>query len=427
LARIGTTGTTEVLTINGNIQLDHPLAFFPPATTVPITLNGKISGSSRLINNSFSGFMVLNGDNDFSGGVDMGLAGDIWLAGHDHAFGTGTIFLSLSSSTGSVSVGASGAARTIANPLNFVSGNLNIANSTPITFTGAVNLGGGNSAATDGPWTFTVPAAGAATFSGIFRDGGIVKAGPGTMRITGNNIYTGGTTVNDGTLITATNFSNGTLTVNAGTAQVGAKVSVDDPAGITIIPGMTLAAGAVLDLTNNGMIVDYTGASPLASIKASISAGYAGGTWTGAGITSTSAAAVAADVSNTHKTALGYAEASSVNVSNFAGHAVDSTAVLVRYTLSGDANLDGTVNGLDFNALASNFGGTGRQWFNADFNFDGTVNSLDFNPIAVNFGRTPPFTTSSLGAAVPEPAALALISLAGSTGLAYRRRSKRVR
>ena len=30
--------------------------------------------------------------------------------------------------------------------------------------------------------------------------------------------------------------------------------------------------------------------------------------------------------------------------------------VLVRYTIAGDATLDGRVNGLDFNAIATNFG-----------------------------------------------------------------------
>src|SRR5262249_40370704 len=66
VARIGTTGVTELLTVNGNIQLDHPLAVFPPDVTVPMTFNGKISGSSRLLNNSgLGGLMVLNGDNDF--------------------------------------------------------------------------------------------------------------------------------------------------------------------------------------------------------------------------------------------------------------------------------------------------------------------------------------------------------------------------
>src|SRR5205814_1302724 len=136
--------------VNGKIQLDHPLTVFPPSTTVAMTFNGKISGVSRFTNSSgFSGLVVLNGDNDWTGGIDATQGGDIWLAGHDHGFGSGTIYLS---GTGSVSIGASGGPHTFANPLTFVGGNINIANANAVTFTGNVNLGGGNSGASDGPW-----------------------------------------------------------------------------------------------------------------------------------------------------------------------------------------------------------------------------------------------------------------------------------
>jgi hypothetical protein len=43
-------------------------------------------------------------------------------------------------------------------------------------------------------------------------------------------------------------------------------------------------------------------------------------------------------------------------VTTFAGQTVDSTAVLIKYTWSGDANLDGIANLADFNLMASNFG-----------------------------------------------------------------------
>ena len=57
-----------------------------------------------------------------------------------------------------------------------------------------------------------------------------------------------------------------------------------------------------------------------------------------------------------------------------------------KYTLSGDANLDGAVNTIDFNMLASHFNGTTGLWSDGDFNFDGTSNALDFNALAINFG-----------------------------------------
>jgi hypothetical protein len=70
-----------------------------------------------------------------------------------------------------------------------------------------------------------------------------------------------------------------------------------------------------LDVSDNNAIVDYTGASPLSTIKGYILSGYNGG-WTGNGITSSSAASVAADAGNIHKTALGYGEASTLGLSS---------------------------------------------------------------------------------------------------------------
>ena len=67
------------------------------------------------------------------------------------------------------------------------------------------------------------------------------------------------------------------------------------------------------------------------------------------------------------------------------GQQVDATAVLVRYTRYGDADLSGTVGLDDFNRLASNFNTTGQVWTGGDFNYDGNVNLDDFNLLAGNF------------------------------------------
>ena len=90
-----------------------------------------------------------------------------------------------------------------------------------------------------------------------------------------------------------------------------------------------------LNLTDNAMIVDYTGASPLASISSLIKNGtYNSGTGTFSGIISSTAIT---NVSS-HKTGLGYGEASALGVSSFQGQSVDSTSILIRYTYLGDAN-----------------------------------------------------------------------------------------
>ena len=136
---------------------------------------------------------------------------------------------------------------------------------------------------------------------------------------------------------------------------------------------------------------------------------------------------MAVDGSNPHKTGLGYADASSLGVGSFAGQSVDSTAVLVGYAYLGDTNLDGVVNALDFNALATHFGAnSGALWDEGDFNYDGVVNTADFTALAANFSLT--LAGSSVaGSVVPEPAVVFLVAPAFCIIRARRNRASGLR
>ena len=76
----------------------------------------------------------------------------------------------------------------------------------------------------------------------------------------------------------------------------------------------------------------------------------------------------------------------------------------------GDANLDGTVEAGDLNALALTWQSDSHNWTNGNFTGGGT-NAADLNELALNWQQSVPAAAQ----AVPEPASmcLALLAIAG--------------
>jgi hypothetical protein len=146
------------------------------------------------------------------------------------------------------------------------------------------------------------------------------------------------------------------------------------------------------DLTNNDLIIDYDGASPLGTIDynngtasghaAQLKAAFAGGAWTGNGITSTQA--------NATNYALGYAEASQAlqltgdATATFSGQTVDATSALIKFTYYGDTDLSGVTDIGDFGRQAQNYNQPGL-WYQGDCNYDGLVDIADYSLLAANF------------------------------------------
>jgi hypothetical protein len=75
--------------------------------------------------------------------------------------------------------------------------------------------------------------------------------------------------------------------------------------------------------------------------------------------------------------------------------------------LIGDANLDGTVNASDLNALGRNWLAHPNAWQWGDFTADGTVDASDLNQLARNWQQSIPTATT----AVPEPGSCTLLIL----------------
>jgi hypothetical protein len=235
------------------------------------------------------------------------------------------------------------------------------------------------------------------------------------------NTYGGGTNVSAGTLVVGVTgaLPAGAVSITGGTLQLGVST------GLAQITSLSITGGGAFDVNNNHVIINYgSGSDPISSIIALLVSGYNGGAWNGPGIDSSAAAA------NSSSYGVGYADAA--DAGNPAGLAPGT--IEIKYTLLGDADLNGTVNGIDFGILAANFNKAVSRWDQGDFNYDGIVNGVDFGELAANFNKgasgaaalsDPALVAfaeaNGLMADVPEPGVGALVA-AGLAGFLSRRR-----
>jgi hypothetical protein len=157
---------------------------------------------------------------------------------------------------------------------------------------------------------------------------------------------------------TATSFANGV---------VGLKTK-----------SLNITGTGTLDLNDNNLILDYTGASQLSAIQTLINTARAGGAWTGPGLTSGSAR-----TATPKNTTLGAMEAADFKgiygaSATFDGLVIDTTAVLVKYTYYGDANFNGRVTFDDYVRTDNGFNNHRTGWINGDFNGNGAVTFDDY-------------------------------------------------
>jgi autotransporter-associated beta strand protein len=217
----GTTTTfnpTGTLTVGDTIA-DDSAASLPGGTYTA----GSGAGAAIAIT---GGTVVLTGANSFSGGTTL--------------------------TAGTLTVGNSSA---------LGSGALAMAQGTTLGFDSNGNYTLGNNITISGDPIFDVPS-GTQTISGNITDAtlpapaGIVeKNGAGTLVLSGTNTYSGGTTINAGTLQATNNSSvgTGTVTFNAGTFQAGA-------AGLSFDNSFFVDAGKTGTIDTQAFTTTLTGA-----------------------------------------------------------------------------------------------------------------------------------------------------------------------
>ncbi len=383
----GATATTATLSFNGNIA--------PAATsgTTTLTLNGSNTGL-----NTISGALADNGAGKLA--VAVGGTG-LWVYS-----GTAKTY------SGGTSIGA-GATLELAGSASQLSQTMNVANA-----------------------------------------GSLLVAGSGNQNV-GTVTGSGDTAVNSGSL-TAYQIRQNSLTINgtsrvtlspsgSGSTTAPAKpnnINFSSNVGTLSIGGTTDAWTGTLDIGNNGLVIQYgAGADPFATIENMVHSGYANGSWTGTGITSSVARAAVTLGSPTPALNIGLVDfipntpgyGSSIS---FEGQTITTSAVLVRLTYMDDLVLAGDM--LQANAtsdalfFAANYG-SGTTWKVGDVTHDGHIDTNDALLFAANYVVGLPSldgTTGNAaalggnGAAVPEPSSIALGAL-GAVGLALISRCRR--
>lgn len=275
-------------------------------------------------------------------------------------------------------------------------------------------------------------------FNGFINSGFVTS---GTYTVNGaHNVYevTAGTTnLTAGSSLIATYLRGSALSVGAG-GIAALRANSTAGAGASKLSSVNLAGAtdawtAKLDLNNNSLILQSTAANRAADLARTVNQLKNGAIITSFAATDASGGAHALGV------ILNDNGSGGAIYPNFDGLSANANAVLIKYTLLGDTNLDGKVDVTDLGNVSSAYGAGGApDWRRGDFNYDGAVSVSDLGDLASNYGLalgggtidpgSPPTMLSvdtaelavalapnaspASAVAVPEPASAALLTVA---------------
>ncbi len=240
-------------------------------------LENTLFGSGSLVKTG-TGELTLSGDNDYSGGTTI--SGGTLIADNADSLGTGAV-----ANSGVLKVGEGELENTLFGSGSLVkTGTGELTLSGDNSYSGGTTITGGTLIADNADSLGT----GAVANSGVLQvgegelentlsgSGSLVKTGTGELTLSGDNSYSGTTTITDGTLIAANvnalgggNIDNsGTLMLDANGAFELANVTTHTGATTALAAGSTLDAGQLTQENGSTLSIDLGAATDDAVITA---------------------------------------------------------------------------------------------------------------------------------------------------------------
>ncbi|ECS6914901.1 fibronectin-binding autotransporter adhesin ShdA [Salmonella enterica subsp. enterica serovar Typhimurium] len=241
------------------------------------TLDNNVTGEGQIVK-SGSDELIVTGDNNYSGGTTI--SGGTLTADHADSLGTGAI-----ANNGVLQVGEGELENTLSGSGSLVkTGTGELTLSGDNTYSGGTTISGGTLTAdhADSLGSGDIDNSGVLqvgegelknTLSG---SGSLVKTGTGELTLSGDNSYSGATTISDGTLIAANvnalgsgNIDNsGTLMLDANGAFELANITTHSGATTALAAGSTLDAGQLTQENGSTLSIDLGAATDDAVITA---------------------------------------------------------------------------------------------------------------------------------------------------------------
>ena len=243
-----TAGLLITGTVSGNSTAGSTTTFYLDGVSTTTSRNnitagisdGATGGNLKVVKNG-PGLWQLNfvsTTSTFTGGFYFNAGTIRFYGNYIGGFGTGTITIG----TNVTFNHANSTSFSVITNAMVANGDFTMSGGNGVEFRGPLNLAGGIRKVTQSSGTNTV-------FSGVISNGGLLKAGTDPLTLSGNNTYSGGTTVSNGALI---GMSNGSLGISNVTVLGGATLTLSASNCLGDQASLILATNATLNLTFSG-------------------------------------------------------------------------------------------------------------------------------------------------------------------------------